>query len=95
MSPRVCPICETVFLGSRRQKYCSDDCRKRARQLQERDSSRRARQKRRQQRQQMPQKPTRTVEDVFVYIERVYRETGVYLSYGKAVVRMETGRKDD
>lgn len=30
-----------------------------------------------------------TFADVFAYIERHYKKTGQYLSYGKAVARME------
>lgn len=41
----------------------------------------------------MPKKVDVSFSEIQTYIERYYRKTGILLSYGKAVVRMDEQKK--
>ncbi len=81
-----CRHCGTVFTGYANSRYCSAECRRRAAKIRKKDGRKRrsifseARAGRSSERM--------TVQDVLVWIQKHYDETGVLLSYGKAVARM-------
>lgn len=77
-----CRVCGTVFTGYANSWYCSAECRRRAAKIRKKDGRKRRRSSERM-----------TVQDVLVWIQKHYEETGVLLSYGKAVARLENSRE--
>lgn len=83
-----CEICGKIFIARMaRYKYCSDECRKEAIREKNRYSwhqkERARKSKRRAPREGM------SVHEVIVWIREYYEKTGVMLSYGKAVAKIE------
>ena len=84
-----CEMCGRLFFKLRGQKYCTPECRKKAANIQTAIS--RELKKKKAEKKERPQ-PAMGFSEVFAYIERVKRETGVCLTYGKAVARLERER---
>lgn len=86
-----CEMCGRLFFKLRGQKYCTPECRKKAASIQNaicREMKQKARE-----RVELHDRPSVSFSDVFAYIERVKQETGEYLTYGKAVARMNAERE--
>lgn len=74
-----CAYCDEPFVSAnKKQTFCSEECREA--------------EEHRLQKERHKVRQSGVFAPVFAYIDRVYRETGVYLSYGKAVVRMQMER---
>ena len=74
-----CEYCGTLFTSrSKKSRFCSADCRE-AEEARLKEERARIRQ-------------NAAFEPVFAYINRFYKETGILLSYGKAVARMQVER---
>ena len=88
---RTCYSCGKEFLGKWEKKYCSPECRRRgfSSAVQRRRSKRLILEKKPQPRKRT--EPTMSIADVLRWIDRHYEKTGVLLSYGKAVVKIELG----
>lgn len=92
---RVCHVCGTVFLGNASKKYCSPHCQQIGRtKALSRNRAKKEREKRAFEKQEptLRNAPSMTVRDVLRWIQRHYEKTGVLLSYGKAVAKIEGGR---
>lgn len=90
---RVCRVCGATYMGFASRMYCSKECRTIGR------ASVIAKRRRKKESEDRPQqrvmeKPSMTVADVMRWIQRHYEETGVLLSYGKAVVKIEGGKNN-
>ena len=86
---RTCYSCGKTFLGKWEKKYCSPECRRRgfASTVQRRRQKRIVMVKKPQPRKKT--EPKLSIADVLAWISRYYEKTGVLLSYGKAVVKIE------
>lgn len=86
-----CKICGKIFLArSTQYSYCSQVCRRRG--LQERNVAYLRRKRQEEKRVCEPQRksaPSMSVHAVIVWIRKHYEKTGVLLSYGKAVAKIE------
>lgn len=84
-----CVICGNVFYRKRpnnNQTTCSDECRR----IRERQRDRERRERERKNRNKDNDKKIKySISDVFKFIEEYKEKTGVLLSYGKAVLKME------
>lgn len=86
-----CKVCGKIFLArSSQYSYCSQVCRKRG--IREGNAAYHRRKRREEKEMQQPQRksaPTMSVHAVIVWIREYYEKTGVLLSYGKAVAKIE------
>lgn len=74
-----CEYCGDLFTSrNKNSRFCSTSCK--------------AAEEERQRKERAHQRQNAAFATVFAYIDRVYRETGRYLSYGKAVARMQAER---
>lgn len=86
-----CDICGATFIAkTKRIKYCSNTCRAMAKRESQNKAQRNQRKKKREQ--LNPIKTSVSVDDVQIWIQKYYKRTGVLLSYGKAVVKIEQER---
>lgn len=84
-----CKCCGSEFEIGRGRKYCSEICRLKMGRINSAEKNRRRREARKHERERPAVSKGLTVKDVMDWIQRHYEETGVLLSYGKAVAKME------
>ena len=83
-----CDICGLTFVAkTNRTRYCSDICRNAAK----RESQNKAQRKQRKKKKEKPNpiNANMSFDDVQAWIQKHYKKTGVLLSYGKAVAKIE------
>ncbi len=77
---KACEYCGELFTPrTQSSRFCSADCREAEQKSKQRDRAR--------------VRQNAAFASVFAYINRYYQETGIYLSYGKAVARMQIERQ--